>query len=74
MLLDRQVMSDPVIAADGYTYERAAIADWLARRPTSPMTNAPMPGGAGGVLIPNHGLRSAIMEWRQRHGLPQTAA
>jgi hypothetical protein len=28
--LSRQVMTDPVIAADGVTYERQAISDWLA--------------------------------------------
>lgn len=32
-------MVDPVIAADGYTYERTAILDWLQQHETSPMTN-----------------------------------
>lgn len=31
-------MHDPVIAADGYTYERMAIADWLEREVISPVT------------------------------------
>lgn len=33
---------DPVIAADGFTYERSAIKGWLSRKKTSPMTNAPL--------------------------------
>ncbi|KAG2495451.1 hypothetical protein HYH03_006397 [Edaphochlamys debaryana] len=64
--ITQDLMTDPVIATDGYTYERAAITDWLKRKSVSPLTNQPMPGGA--VLIPNHGLRSAIMEWKQRNG------
>ena len=32
-------MLDPVIAADGYTYERSAIQDWLQQHQTSPVTN-----------------------------------
>ena len=62
-----QVMKDPVIATDGYTYERAAITDWLARKAVSPLTNQKMPGG--NALIPNHNLRSSIMEWKQKNGL-----
>lgn len=33
-----EVMDDPVIAADGYTYERSAIEDWLSRSKESPIT------------------------------------
>lgn len=36
------IMADPVIAPDGYTYERKAITDWLARSGVSPMTRQPM--------------------------------
>lgn len=32
------VMKDPVIAMDGYTYERTAIVEWLSRSGVSPMT------------------------------------
>lgn len=37
-----EVMSDPVVAADGRTYERAAITDWLSSHDTSPLTNLPL--------------------------------
>lgn len=58
------VMSDPVVAPDGFTYERSAIAQWLqvARACRSPMTNQPMEP----ILVPNHSLRSSILEWRLR--------
>lgn len=56
-------MTDPVVAADGYTYERSAIELWLGKRRTSPLTNLPLPSGS---LTPNHALRSAVREWQQR--------
>ena len=31
-------MKEPVIAADGHTYEKAAILDWLDRHTFSPVT------------------------------------
>ena len=32
------MMVDPVVAADGRTYERRAMEDWLQRHQTSPVT------------------------------------
>lgn len=58
-------MTDPVLAADGYSYERSAIESWLAGHNTSPMTNGALPHRN---LIPNHALRSSILEHRQRTG------
>ena len=52
------VMEDPVIAMDGHTYERAAIATWYARSDRSPMTNLPIPA----TLIPNIAIRQQIAE------------
>ncbi len=40
--LTQDLMQDPVVASDGYSYERAAIEKWLLTRDTSPMTNAPL--------------------------------
>lgn len=57
---------DPVIAADGYAYERAAIQNWFTRGGRrSPMTGAAL---ATAALVPNHPLRSAICEWREAKG------
>ena len=41
--ITRALMSAPVLAGDGYTYERAAIAYWLEAKATSPVTNAELP-------------------------------
>lgn len=58
-------MEDPHIAADGYTYEAEALRGWLdTDHTTSPMTNLQLEHTN---LIPNHALRSAIQEWKQRH-------
>ena len=35
------MMGDPVVANDGHSYERAAIATWLATHDTSPQTREP---------------------------------
>lgn len=61
----QEVMEDPHIAADGYTYEAEALRGWLdTDHTTSPMTNLQLEHTN---LIPNHALRSAIQEWKQRH-------
>ena len=39
--ITKEPMSDPAIASDGYTYERAAIEEWLREckdKPFSPVT------------------------------------
>ena len=58
----QEVMFDPVMAADGFCYEAAAIRRWLQDgHRTSPMTNAPL---RSPDLIRNHALRSAIADYR----------
>eukprot|EP01012_Entosiphon_sulcatum_P032012 TRINITY_DN4074_c0_g1_i1.p1 TRINITY_DN4074_c0_g1~~TRINITY_DN4074_c0_g1_i1.p1 ORF type:complete len:1661 (-),score=246.09 TRINITY_DN4074_c0_g1_i1:94-5052(-) len=59
------VMVHPVVAADGCSYERHAIAAWLADHHTSPMTGAHL---AHQNLTPNHNLRSQILDWLETHG------
>ncbi len=53
--ISRERMRDPVIAADGHTYERAAIEQWLRKSATSPVTRARM---TATTLIPNFALRA----------------
>ena len=50
-------MVDPVIAADGHTYERAAILEWLQTHSTSPVTLQALPHTR---LVPNVLVRTAI--------------
>jgi hypothetical protein len=54
-----EVMVDPVVTADGFTYERAAIAKWLKKHDTSPCTNAVLEHRH---LATNLALRSQIRD------------
>ncbi|KAJ7552523.1 hypothetical protein O6H91_06G058900 [Diphasiastrum complanatum] len=40
----QEVMEDPVIAADGYTYDYKAIKQWFKEHDTSPLTNLELSG------------------------------
>lgn len=63
--ITRELMRDPVIAADGYSYEREAIEGWICtKNRTSPMTNLPLPTT---LLTANHTLKMAISRWRTSH-------
>lgn len=53
-------MTDPVICADGHTYERDAITNWLQVNQTSPMTRQPL---YNTQLTPNIALRNIIQEY-----------
>ena len=48
-------MVDPVVTADGQTYERKEIEKWLERKRVSPLTNEPL---AHTYLTPNIALRA----------------
>ncbi|GIQ79704.1 hypothetical protein KIPB_000386 [Kipferlia bialata] len=52
-------MDDPVLAADGHSYERAAIEEWLGENPTTPTQVA----CTIAQLLPNRQLRADIEEW-----------
>ncbi|KAK4358870.1 hypothetical protein RND71_021099 [Anisodus tanguticus] len=57
----QDIMHDPQIAADGFTYEGEAIEGWLeSGHDTSPMTNLKL---SSLELTPNHTLRLAIQDW-----------
>lgn len=59
----QDVMKDPHIAGDGYTYEADAIQGWFSSgHETSPMTNLKLDNCD---LIPNYALYYAIQEWHQ---------
>lgn len=59
----QEIMEDPYIAADGFTYEYEAIKAWLKRQKVSPVTKLRLQHF---TLTPNHALLSAIQEWRSR--------
>eukprot|EP01105_Mastigella_eilhardi_P004001 TRINITY_DN1528_c1_g1_i1.p1 TRINITY_DN1528_c1_g1~~TRINITY_DN1528_c1_g1_i1.p1 ORF type:complete len:269 (-),score=82.36 TRINITY_DN1528_c1_g1_i1:91-897(-) len=62
--ITRELMEDPVIIADGCSYERHAIAQWLQRNQISPLTGRRL---ANAHVIPNLRLLSLIQEFRQQH-------
>mmetsp|Transcript_5799 Transcript_5799/g.8761 ORF Transcript_5799/g.8761 Transcript_5799/m.8761 type:complete len:725 (-) Transcript_5799:170-2344(-) len=60
-----EVMTDPVIAADGHSYERSMIEGWLGKSKISPMTNLALPHTN---IITNTALKNAIVEFMELHG------
>ena len=62
IMQDGEPMQDPVMAADGHTYEHSGIAEWLANHTTSPVTSAVLSNQG---LTPNHQLKSQIEQWRK---------
>ena len=53
----QETMVDPVVLADGHSYERAAIEAWLAHSATSPLSGLPLEHTR---LVPNEPLRRLI--------------
>lgn len=52
-----EVMTDPVIATDGQTYERKAILSWIEKSDRSPTTGEAL---ASNNVVPNLALKSTI--------------
>lgn len=61
--LTLQLMVDPVIDAEGNTFERSAIEEWIKKEGTSPITRNPI---AISDLRCNRALKSAISEDRAK--------
>ncbi|ESQ31308.1 hypothetical protein EUTSA_v10003671mg [Eutrema salsugineum] len=60
----QEVMKNPHVAADGFSYELEAIEEWLGMgHDTSPMTNLRLDYQ---ILTPNHTLRSLIQDWHSK--------
>ena len=64
-----QRMCSPVIVADGHTFERRSIEEWLTRHNTNPLTGATLRNCA---LVPSLALRDAIRAWEMEHGRSPT--
>ena len=59
--ITREVMENPVVAADGFSYELPAIRAWLSQHNTSPITREVL---VHKNLTPNLHLRSLIAEFK----------
>lgn len=57
--IGQSLLKDPVVAIDGYSYERMNIEAWFQIKHTSPMTGEPV---SDTRLFPNRGLRLIIQE------------
>lgn len=58
--LSRKCMQEPVVLADGFSYERRNAVLWLKNHDTSPVTGTVLEHKR---FIPNHSLRIHIEEW-----------
>ena len=58
------IYNDPVIAVDGFTYERASITKWFNGSNKSPMTGQVLDTLK---LYSNNEMRSRCIEWKEKH-------
>jgi hypothetical protein len=66
------MVNDPVLAPDGYTYEREAIVEWLDRggeTALSPMTHEPL--GSNATLVSNVAIRTMARDWHAKMVIEQ---
>lgn len=63
--ITKMVMRDPVMAMDGYTYDRTSIEPWLMNNKSFPMTNQVAKDPSDFDLIPNRAVASIIRQRRE---------
>lgn len=61
--ITKDLFDDPVSAADGHTYERAAIKHWLVGHNTSPMTGGILDNN---TLTPNFAIRALVQDFKAK--------
>jgi hypothetical protein len=66
MAFECTLMDDPVVAADGQTYNREDIQQWFKNHEVSPLTGEHL---IDKNLVPNIAIRRQIIAWREKHGL-----
>ena len=59
--ITQKAMRCPVVAADGFTYERKAIVRWLLTKNKSPLSGKPMSDQS---LRPNKNIKSLVDTFR----------
>lgn len=58
---------EPVVCADGFSYETTAIVRWLAKRSSSPLTGEQLETK---ILVCNTTLKKLVEDWRVEHNCP----
>ena len=61
--ITHELMDDPVVLTDGFSYNRTAIVQWLTIRMVSPMTGNPV----ANALMPNTVLKVMINNWKEHN-------
>ncbi|CAG9316653.1 unnamed protein product [Blepharisma stoltei] len=61
--ITQELMDDPVIAADGHTYERAAIAAWMEISNANPLTGEEL---SSRNLTPNYNIKALISDYKEQ--------
>ena len=61
--LTLEIFNDPVVAMDGYIYERSAIIEWFKTKTDSPMTRVPIQR----TLIECFFVRNALNSFLEAH-------
>ena len=57
-----EIMENPVVTCDGYSYEKSSIIRWFTIKRTNPITNQLLENTN---LIPNHTLKSIIIDFKE---------
>jgi hypothetical protein len=70
MAFECNLMTDPVFASDGFTYERDSMEKWIKAHGTSPRTGEPLEHN---FLMPNMMARQMIAAWCEQNGMPVPA-
>lgn len=60
--ITHELMREPVMAEDGYTYEKAAIVEWFRNRDSSPLTNERVKSTQ---VIPNRLVHAIISDYKE---------
>ena len=61
--ITHELMINPVVLSDGFSYEMHAIAKWIRIKAISPITGA----NVESMIIPNTVLRILINEWKEKN-------
>ncbi|QTF49735.1 RING-finger-containing E3 ubiquitin ligase [Acanthamoeba polyphaga mimivirus] len=61
--ISHEIMEHPVVAKDGFTYEKSNILKWFENKSTSPMTNEKI----SKKICDNKVLKSIIRDWKENN-------